>query len=170
MSEAMGKIERITLHWTAGSSSMDFADYHLCVHGDGSISVTRPLTSKGAHCWGRNTGNVGIAMCGHPDNGFPTVQQEHTACLVAEVAFKHGLNLDGSVELPRKQNVGGVQLVEVAGTIHAPVLADHAWYAHADGYYPDRWDIGKYFAPIAGKARWYFDGLQQGKRKVELLK
>ena len=62
-----------------------------------------------------------------------------------------------------------MSLVEVAGVIHAPVLADHAWYAHADGYYPDRWDVGKEFAPLAAKARWYLAQLRDGKRKIELL-
>ncbi len=169
MPEPMGRIERITLHWTAGGPTQDFDDYHLCVHADGTVKLVRPLDVKGAHTWGRNTGNVGIAMDGHPDKGFPAVQQERTACLAAEVAFRYGLDLDASVDLPRKQNVGGVTLVTVAGTIHAPVLADHAWYAHADGYYPDRWDIGRWFAPIAGKARWYLAALQGGRRKVELL-
>lgn len=170
MTEPMGRIERITLHWSAGNATKAYPAYHLSVRGDGKVVVSCPLTEKGAHCWGRNTGNVGVSMLGHPDRGFPAVQVEATALVCAEVAHKYGLDLDGSVELPRLRNVGGVKLVAAGGVMHAPVLADHAWYAHADGYYPDRWDIGKWYGPIAGKARWYLRRLQKGERKPEWVK
>ena len=45
---ASGKIERITLHWTAGSYHHVYDEYHGCIRGDGVRLATRPLTVKGA--------------------------------------------------------------------------------------------------------------------------
>lgn len=134
----LGKPERITLHWTAGNHSQTFDHYHWCVRGDGEVVQTLSLQLLGSHCWKRNTGNVGVAMCGMAP-GFPITakQREATARLVAELC-----------------GVLGIDLADVH---------DHAHYARLDGYYPDRWDCGPETPIILRKAAWYRERLLSGK-------
>lgn len=172
MSEPLGPIRLITLHWTAGRHDQVFHDYHFCITGDGGCRATLPLTVKGAHTWRRNSGNIGVALCamadGHPVTQHPVTQhqRETAAAVVAELCHVHHLPLRGVVALPRLHLVGG-QLVEAGGVIEAPTVADHAWFAKRDGYYPDRWDIGEEYLPLLSKAAWYLEQLRLGKRQVE---
>ena len=168
MNEPMGQPNRITLHWTASGYSQVFGDYHGCIKGDGVRVATRPLTVKGVHTWGRNSGNIGESLCGMA-KGCPIkpVQIETMAATVAEHAARYGIALRGVVKLPKMKVQGGV-LVPVPGQwILAPTVADHAWYAKADGYFPDRWDIGDLYHEVLEKAVWYHEQLRLGRRQFQ---
>lgn len=167
MSEPLGTPTHITLHWTAGTHDMTFPEYHFCVKGSGQVVQTLSIHEKGAHCWGRNTGNIGISMCamapGHP---VLPVQVEHTAKLVAELCQKYGLDPRAQITLPAMR-IQGDRLVAQGYTLQAPVVTDHAWYAKKDGYFPERWDIDAHLAPIVNKAVWYLGRLLAGEAKPE---
>lgn len=76
----MRKIDRIIIHCSAtpegrevGLSEMrrwhlnrGFSDvgYHYLVHLDGRVEAGRPLGRTGAHCYGHNTGSIGICYIG----------------------------------------------------------------------------------------------------------
>ncbi len=165
MTEPMGKPDRITLHWTAGSYTQTFNDYHGCIRGDGRRVATRPLTIKGAHTWGRNSANIGESLCAMAP-GCPVKQEqiETMAATVAEHCHRYGILVRGVVKLPAMR-VEGARLVAVPNKwIFAPTVADHAWYAKADGYYPDRWDIGDLYQEVIEKAGWYHAEITAGRR------
>ena len=168
MTEPMGKPDRITLHWTAGSYTQTFNDYHGCIRGDGRRGATRPLTIKGAHTWGRNSGNIGESLCAMaPGCPVKPEQVETMAAVVAEHCHRFNIPLRGVVKLPAMR-VQGSRLVAIPGkTILAPTVADHAWYARADGYYPDRWDIGATYEVVMEKAAWYLQRIASGRRGYE---
>lgn len=170
--DPLGTIKRITLHWTAGTYDQVFHDYHGCIKGDGTYVQTLPFDTKGSHCWGRNTGNVGLSFCAMADSRHPVTkfQIETMACVVAEICFVEGIVIRGVSKLPKKHIVGQA-LVDMPGEhIIAPNVADHAWYAKQDGYYPDRWDIGNLLDPVLAKAAWYHDQLRTNKRTPEHIK
>lgn len=59
----MEREPKIYLHWTAGRYNTDFDDYHVCIHGDGSIYVTtKDLSETLAHTWRRNSGSIGVTL------------------------------------------------------------------------------------------------------------
>lgn len=60
--EAVGSKPRIYLHWTAGRYSQDFSEYHLCIHGDGTIVKTRDFDVRPAATWRRNSGSIAITL------------------------------------------------------------------------------------------------------------
>jgi hypothetical protein len=167
--ESNPSLERFTIHWTAGSPTQTFDHYHYCVQGDGKVVNTLPVAAKGSHCWMRNTGNVGIAACGSSINA---VQMEHIAKLVAELAVRHAIDLNVSVILPRlAYDRVHEALVPAGGTIQAPALADHEWYAREDGYYPERVDIGEAnMATLRKKAAWYRVKLEAGALPFEYVR
>lgn len=168
MTEPLGTPTHITIHWTAGSGLQTFPEYHFCIQADGEVVHTLPIAEKGAHTWRRNSGNVGMSMCCCPPSHPPTpVQIEHTAKLVAEVCHRFGIPVQGKYVGPSYKQVDG-ELVTI-GTADHPTVTDHAHYARADGYYPDRWDIERYLEPILAKARWYLDALVAGSILVEFL-
>jgi hypothetical protein len=56
---------KIYLHWTAGHYDTLFEDYHISITGDGEIYVsTDDFSEVLEHTWKRNTGGIGIAICG----------------------------------------------------------------------------------------------------------
>lgn len=62
--KAKGKVNRIYLHWTAGSYGQPDDDYHLCVDRLGQVyRCCKDLSEKKAHTWMRNQGGVAIALC-----------------------------------------------------------------------------------------------------------
>lgn len=62
---ARNRIAQIYLHWTAGRYGQVYDDYHLNIDANGTIyrSCTS-LTERKSHTWRRNTGSIGIALCG----------------------------------------------------------------------------------------------------------
>lgn len=77
-----GRTPKVYLHWTAGSYTHDYPEYHICIHGcdytpdengngpseaaikdDGAIyATTDDLSAELAHTWHRNSGGIGIAL------------------------------------------------------------------------------------------------------------
>jgi hypothetical protein len=162
----LGKPDRITLHWTAGSYQQTFDSYHFCVTGDGRSINTLSLALKGSHVWARNTGNIGIALCAMANaRTMPTDKQiEETAALVADLARQFQIDLHGHQVVQRHKVLSG-QRVPLTDTMEIPLITDHAAYARCDGYYPDRWDCGRYTDIILKKAVWYREELAHGRRK-----
>jgi hypothetical protein len=169
MSEPLGTPKLITLHWTAGNHTMTFPEYHWCIRGDGSRIQTLPMAEKGAHCWRRNSGNIGVSMCAMAD-GYPVTaaQREATAVLCAELAGVYGLDLSATILLPELHLIGD-QLQPTGRRRSFQVLADHAAFARADGYYPDRWDIGDEYPLIVARARGARAEIKAGKRPNTLV-
>lgn len=173
MTESLGAPKNITMHWTAGSYDQTFDDYHWCVTGSGGVVQTLSMGVKGAHTWHRNTGNIGISLCCCPsDHPALTVQLEHAAKLIAELCHRYGIDPRATIVLPAYRREGTPDgpddaLVATGGSITAPIVTDHAFFAHHDGYFPERWDIGSLLDPLVGKARWYFDALLAGTARPE---
>ena len=188
MSLPMGPIQRITLHWTAGNYTTNFDDYHFCIKADGSCVKTRPLSEEGAHTWMRNSGNIGLAFDGEEDahpvadghggekpagSPFPITphQIETMAKAVAELCVTHDLALHGVVKLPHYQREGAGtdddRLVPTGGSIMAPTVTDHRWYAVQDQYEADRWDIADLLPVVMEKAAWYLAQLRCGAQHIE---
>lgn len=46
----------------------DDIGYHFVIRRDGSVEVGRNINVTGAHCYGKNTGTIGICMVGRGDN------------------------------------------------------------------------------------------------------
>ncbi len=129
--EAVGSKSRIYLHWTAGRYSQDFSDYHLCIHGDGTIVKARDFDVRPAATWRRNSGSIAIALdCCYnakPDDmgDFPPTDEqiEVLAMVVAAICDEMGIGIT-------KENV-----------------MTHAEIAAIDGYDLDsgdpdcRWDL-----------------------------
>lgn len=137
--EPLGNPERITLHWTAGNYDQTFDHYHFCVKGSGEVVQTLSLKLKGSHCWKRNSGNIGVSMCCMASNKFPPTdkQREATARLVAELMGIYGIALED--------------------------VQDHAYWAKADKYFPERWDIGPEMVPMRERIKKYRQQLESGK-------
>lgn len=138
-------LEEVTWHWTAGSYSQTFPSYHFNITYDGKLAhvkQTLSLYEKGAHVSKRNTGKIGVTMCGMA-KGCPIEDHQVEVCakLTAELMFIFDIKLDD---------------------VH-----DHAYYAKLDKYYPNRWDVGSLEPLLRKKTAWYFDRLQKGLSKVE---
>lgn len=163
--ENLGTPKLITLHWTAGSYTQTYPHYHFCVLGNGTTMRTLPLTDKGSHTWGRNTGNIGIAMCCMQNTRtMPTNRQiEETAALIADLSIQFNIGLDDVYPVQRHKVSNSIR-VPIDGTIEVFRITDHAAYARADGYYPDRWDCGRYTNEIVKKAKWYAAEVNSGDR------
>jgi len=57
-------LNRIYIHWTAGRYNQVFADYHICIKGDGEAWFTTDnLAEVKAHTYMRNTKAIGISLC-----------------------------------------------------------------------------------------------------------
>ena len=165
--ESLGTPTLITLHWTAGSYTQTHDSYHFCVTGDGRTVQTLGLAFKGSHVWGRNTGNLGIAMCAMANaRTLPTQRQiEETAALIADLSVQYAIAFDATHTCRRHKVIKGSRIPD-DGTIEIARITDHAAYARCDGYYPDRWDCGRYTEEITRKARWYANEVAQGRRRI----
>lgn len=97
-----GREPKIYLHWTAGNYDQTFADYHLCIKGDGSVVMTRPLDEIPEATWKRNSGSISIALCcaleARPSSlgDYPptNAQIECMAQVVAVIANALGVPID----------------------------------------------------------------------------
>jgi hypothetical protein len=175
--ERLGRPERLIVHWTAGDYEDTYPHYHFCTRGDGRVVATLSLTRKGSHTWKRNSGAVGISMCGG-GGAYPirAIQLERTAKLIAECSIRLAIPLKGSVELPAYRYVKGRspaedQLVPTGKTILVPTVTDHRHYAIADGYHPARVDVGaRMMEALMAKATWYADQLKKGLKPFEFVR
>lgn len=154
----------IVTHWTAGTYSQVFDHYHFCITWDGlkaRVVQTRSLRERGAHTWKRNTGRIGISLCG-AFPGFPIrkEQVEAMAKLVAELCFLLDIELDGTHEANDLNNPSVVHNV--------PNVTDHVFYAKMDKY--GKPDIGEHLKPMLQKAKWYLSKIKTGEVKLEYTK
>lgn len=165
---SLGTPRFITLHWTAGDHLKTFSSYHFCVQGSGRVVNSLSLAKKGSHTWGRNTANIGVAMCAMANTStMPTAPQiESVAALVADLSLQFKISLTEVYRTPRHKVIQGTR-IPTGETVEVPYVTDHAAYARADGYYPDRWDCGRYTSDILKKALWYRGEILAGRRKSE---
>ena len=59
---AVGWINKIYIHWTAGRYNQQFDDYHINIDGDGAIYVDGELTDIKSHTYMRNGHAIGISL------------------------------------------------------------------------------------------------------------
>ena len=61
---AIGLINVLYLHWTAGRYDQVFDDYHINIGKEGEIYLTcKDLSEKKPHTWRRNSNAAGITLC-----------------------------------------------------------------------------------------------------------
>lgn len=174
--EPMGQPKGIVLHWGA-NNRFNWADgYHFNIcdfSGEIVVVQSLKLTEKGSHVWGRNSGLIGISMsCMATSKLFPTDgQQETTSILIAEFCAWKSLDINGEILLPEKKYYPKPdRLIDTGKMIKFPVVTDHAEYAQKDGYFPARWDIGKFKTPVIIRAKQIYSELKNGKgRKFQFL-
>jgi N-acetyl-anhydromuramyl-L-alanine amidase AmpD len=110
------RLDRVILHWTAGTSSasdFDRKHYHILVEGSGRVvrgipsiaanGVSAPVGVgvRASHTFNCNTGSIGVSMCGmrgaveRPFNAGPSpltrVQWEAAARVVAVLCRRYGI-------------------------------------------------------------------------------
>ncbi len=174
--QPMGNPKGIVLHWGA-NNRFNYADgYHfnICDFSGNSVVVqSLKLSEKGSHIWGRNSGLIGISMScmKNPDLEPTKVQQETTSILIAEFCAWKSLDINGEILLPEKKYYSNPdRLIDTGKMIKFPVVTDHAEYAKRDGYFPERWDIGKFKEPVITRAKQIYSELKNGKgRKFQFL-
>lgn len=161
----MGKLDRISIHWTAGSykaCSTDRAAYHFLVDGDAevikgdlppeaNIDCTDGVYAH--HTGGFNTGTIGVAACGmhrFPNTKYPLKKQqcERLWKLIAELAKKDSIPIDKDhilthyevgLKLPNSSSAGKSDINFLPYEPSIP-----------------RNEVGDY---IRAKVKWYFDRL-----------
>ncbi len=132
--EAVGAIDRIFLHWSAGHYDNPSSKYHISITGDGRILVAMPLTETGEHTYMQNTGSVGVSIL----------------CCADAVAYADGRVDFGNVP-PTDVQVDIMARVVAALCQGLGLLPDfahvrtHAEQADLDDYGPattwERWDL-----------------------------
>ena len=70
---ALGKVQRIYLHWSGGHYGVNEDAYHLCIDKDGQVYVNCDgFSEKKAHTWLRNSNSMAISLlCCHDGNCWP---------------------------------------------------------------------------------------------------
>lgn len=133
--EAVGEIDHIYLHWTAGHYEHCYDDYHICIGEHGEIHyMAYSLTERLAHTWNRNGNAIGIALC----------------CAVGASCDADG-HIDFGPEPPTPEQIDAMaQVVAVlCDELNLPIdisrVMTHAEAADIDGYGPadtcERWDL-----------------------------
>lgn len=154
----------IVLHWTAGSYKNTYDDYHFCITWDGDNAdaiQTRSLRERGAHTWRRNTGRIGISLCGGITQ-YPIRdrQIEVMAKLIAELCIIFDLDIEGTHL--------AIDLFNNAKFHKVPNVTDHMFYAKMDKY--GKVDIGALLPVVLNKAKWYLVKLKNDEHKFEHTK
>lgn len=109
------KLNKITIHWTAGTNQPcqeDYSHYHFLINSDGLVikGKHKPEDNLNCndgvyaqHCGGGNTGNIGVSMCGmygfksgSSVGNYPLTRKQVEKCfsLVAELAKKYSIPID----------------------------------------------------------------------------
>ena len=128
LAKKYGREPKLYLHWTAGSHSSVFDDYHICINGEGQIYIsTDDFADVLSHTYMRNSGAVGIAICcaygASPTTSLwdypPTEKQiEVMAQVVAVVAKALWLTINNTYVLTHSEaadNIDGLQTHEPYG-------------------------------------------------------
>lgn len=151
------------MHWTAGRYGQIYPEYHISIDRDGRIYTpdnNLNLDVYREHTWHRNSGAIGIAVCGCYD-----------------AVANGGKDLDmGSEPVTRTQiEVISLVVAVICRSAGIPIenVKTHCEVAYEDGYGPGsgdaetKWDL--WYLPdydgqmkpggdvIRGKARWYLD-------------
>jgi hypothetical protein len=154
----------IVLHWTAGNHKTTYDHYHFCIVWDGKgadVVQTRSLMEKGAHVWKRNTGRVGISLCGGiKDFPIHVEQVEAMAKLVAELCIFLNIDIKGTHV--------AMDLNDTNKFHKVPNVTDHVFYGKMDKY--GKPDIGELLPVVLNKANWYLQKLKSGESKSEYMK
>jgi hypothetical protein len=78
--------------------------YHFLVDEQGVVYEGRKISTIGAHAYGANTDNVGIALIGSYETGQPTAAQlSSTAKLAADIAKEYGIKLSADTVKGHRQ-------------------------------------------------------------------
>lgn len=169
----------VCVHWGATDWNDIYNDYHYTIVFDPETRkayVVKGLNDeqKGQHLWGRNSGCYGVGFAAMRDatpkagmtavqfkgpNPIQPEQMELAAQLIAELCAWKKMNPFAEVTLMDKKR-GGDSLVNTGGTMQAPTVADHAWFARQDGYPYDRWDIADYFPTLKARVDTMFRELK----------
>lgn len=150
--EASGYIDHIYLHWTAGRYGQIYPEYHVSIDYDGRIYTPYnclDLTVKREHTWKRNSGSIGIALCGcydaNANNGYnmtmgsnPITQAQIEACAIATAIIC---------------KYAGVPIKNVLTHCEAAYI-DH--YGPYSGDPETRWDL--WYLPDSGMGNQYRGG------------
>lgn len=163
-------MNRIILHWTAGTNqpcSTDYEHYHYLINKDGVIIKGKFAPEDNLncndgkyaqHCGGGNTGSIGISMCGMyvpkntdiKDTKFPLtkIQCEAAFKLIAELCKKYNIKITPQTVLTHYEFGQAHPKTSSYGKIDII-------YLHA---YPDitKNEMGNF---IRSKVRWYFGKL-----------
>ena len=103
----MTSLNRITIHWTAGTyipNEVDRRSYHFLIDGEGKVHKGKYKPEDNIncqdgvyarHCGGGNTGNIGIALCGMYSQDYPIkrIQLEAACKLAAQLCDKYGIRI-----------------------------------------------------------------------------
>lgn len=163
-------MNRIILHWTAGTNqpcSTDYEHYHYLINKDGVIVKGKFAPEDNLncndgkyaqHCGGGNTGSIGVSMCGMyvpkntdiKDTKFPLtkIQCEAAFKLIAELCKKYNIKITPQTVLTHYEFGQAHPKTSSYGKIDIV-------YLHA---YPDitKNEMGNF---IRSKVRWYFSKL-----------
>ena len=163
-------MNRIILHWTAGTNqpcSTDYEHYHYLINKDGVIIKGKFAPEDNLncndgkyaqHCGGGNTGSIGISMCGMyvpkntdiNDTKFPLtkIQCEAAFKLIAELCKKYNIKITPQTVLTHYEFGQAHPKTSSYGKIDII-------YLHS---YPDitKNEMGNF---IRSKVRWYFGKL-----------
>lgn len=156
---AFGQIDRFYLHWTAGTYTAVYPDYHLSILGNGEIlAPALDLTTRLAHTWQRNSRAVGIALCCAQDATPHHLGDFPPSLVQVEALCRSTAILLDTLKLP----------------VSFDTVRTHAEQADLDGYGPDttceRWDLwmlsdgglpGSGGPLLRGKIRYYMQVLKQ---------
>lgn len=156
---AKGIIDKIYLHWSAGSYYNASADYHISINGDGDILIsTDDLTEVKSHTWRRNSRSVGVSMlcCAG-------------ASCMADGTTDFGDYPPTNEQIEKMAKVVAILCGELGLAINGNNVMTHCEAAELDDYGPsttcERWDL--WYLPdfdgsmqpggdvIRGKAVWY---------------
>jgi hypothetical protein len=156
-------ISGLVLHWTAGTYTATFKHYHFniqLIDGKPKVVQTLSIGERAAHTWRRNTGRIGISLCGAA-KGFPIhkVQIEAMAKLVAELCFL--------LDIDPKGNHVAMDLYDTTKFHQVPNVTDHVFYGKLDKY--GKPDIGELLPVVLNKMNWYYSKLKSGEHKLEYV-
>lgn len=173
----MTSLNKICLHWTAGSNSPcndDLSAYHYCVDKSGRIhpGINTPEDNINCydgkyakHCGGGNTGCIGLSVCGmagfdlsKKQTKYPLTQKQIEAfcCLAAYLSVKYGIQvLENSIfthyefdqRRPKGKREGKIDITYIH---YLSNLSQNS--------------VGNY---LRQKISWYRDKIKQNKYKFE---
>jgi len=160
---ARGQVDKIYIHWSAGTYDQVWDSYHINITGHPTriMRTTDDLTQIKSHTWKRNTGAIGLCM----------------ACCYDAVAYADGgIDFGNYPPTPAQIDITSNLIAVLCHGLDIPIDSEHvmthAEAADLDDYGPattfERWDLWK--LPdlpgsgeimnggdvLRGKAHWYY--------------